>query len=67
MTLVDQRINQMSGSLKRTERWILLGSLCGWGDGLDNLKCKVLKIKEDVEVEKKVQRVIELMEKETSI
>jgi len=136
-TEVDERINEMNYCLERTERWILSGSLCGWGDvfipyfdlviflhipeavrmkrllerekkrygkeidrdgkmyeshlvfmdwaskydsggldirskqlhyqWLDNLKCKVLKIEDDIELDEKVKMVMELIKRETHI
>lgn len=133
-TPVEQRIEQMSKCLGRSERWILSGSLCGWGDvfipyfdlviflwipeevrmkrllerekqrygneidkegtlyeshlgfmewaskydsgglevrskrlhyeWLDNLKCRILKMEEDMDLDEKVQRVKEFMKKE---
>lgn len=30
----DQRLSMLQGALSRQERWVLSGSLCGWGDPL---------------------------------
>ncbi|WP_026478373.1 AAA family ATPase [Alkaliphilus transvaalensis] len=32
-TDVDERIKRMESCLKNVEKWVLSGSLCGWGDG----------------------------------